>query len=97
MFYDVVFEFYDQYRCDLTPHMYHVKHSIFWVPVKCVGVSVEIFSKNAHVWCRSVKSEKLLCTECAGVPKLAEHKYSVHFTPKSIDMKNANSCEMNLQ
>ena len=26
--------------------------------------------------CGSVRSEELLCAECAGVPKLAAHKYS---------------------
>ena len=30
--------------------------------------------KNAHVWCGSVRDEKLLCTECASVPKLVAHK-----------------------
>ena len=46
------------------------------VGVKCAGVGVAKFSKNACVWCWSVRSEKLLCKECAGVPKLTAHKYS---------------------
>ena len=41
------------------------------VLVNCAGVGAAKFSKNAHVWCGSVQSEKLLCAECAGVPKLA--------------------------
>ena len=45
-------------------------------PVKCVGVGVENFSKNTHVRCGSVQSEKLLCAECADLPELAAHKYS---------------------
>ena len=56
--------------------MYHVKHSIFWVPMKCAVVGAENFSKSTHVQCGSVQSEKLLCAECVGVPKLASHKYS---------------------
>ena len=44
--------------------------------MKCAGVGVENFSKNTHVRCGSVRSEKLLCAECAGVPELAAHKYS---------------------
>ena len=44
--------------------------------MKCAGVGVENFSKNTHVRCGSVRSKKLLCAECAGVPKLAAHKYS---------------------
>ena len=56
--------------------VYHIKHSILGVPVKCAGVGVAKFSKNAHVRCGSVRSEKLLCAECVGVPKLAAHKYS---------------------
>ena len=44
--------------------------------MKCAGVGVENFSKNTHVWCGSVRSEKILCAECAGVPELAAHKYS---------------------
>ena len=46
--------------------------------MKCAGVGVAKFSKNTHVRCGSVRSEKLLCAECAGVPKLAAHKYSVN-------------------
>ena len=45
--------------------------------MKCAGVGVENFSKNTHVRCGSVRSEKLLCAECAGVPELAAHKYLV--------------------
>ena len=52
---------------------------MFWVLVKCAGVSVVKFSKNTHVQCGSVRSEKLLCAECAGVPKVATHKYSGNF------------------
>ena len=33
-------------------------------------------SKDAHVRCASVQSEKLLRAECARVPKLVAHKYS---------------------
>ena len=58
--------------CDV----YHIKNSIFGIPVKCAGVGVAKFSKNPHVRCGSVQSEKLLCAKCAGVPKLAAHKYS---------------------
>ena len=43
--------------------------------MKCAGVGVAKLSKNSHVWCGSVRSEKLLCAECAGVPKLAALKY----------------------
>ena len=46
--------------------------------MKCAGVGVAKLSKNAHVRCGNVRSEKLLCAECAGVPKLPAHKYSVH-------------------
>ena len=49
------------------------------VSVKCAGVGVAKIPKNTHVRCgsvRSVRSEKLLCAECASVPKLASHKYS---------------------
>ena len=46
------------------------------VSVKCAGVGVAKIPKNTHVRCGSVRSEKLLCAECAGVPKLAAHKYS---------------------
>ena len=42
--------------------------------MKCVGVAK--LSKTAHMRYSSVQSEKLLCAECAGVPKLAAHKYS---------------------
>ena len=51
-------------------------YSIFGVLVKCAGVGVAKLSKNKQVRCGSVRSEKLLCTECAGVPKLGAHKYS---------------------
>ena len=44
--------------------------------MKFAGVGVETFSKNTHVRCGSVRSEKLLCAECVGVPELAAHKYS---------------------
>ena len=53
------------------------KAFFFGVPVKCAGVGVAKFSKNAHVRC-----EKLLCAECVGVPKLAAHKYSVNIISK---------------
>ena len=86
MFYDIWFKFYDQFRCDLTPHMYIIKHSILGVSVKCVGVGAEKISINTHVQCGSVRSEKLLCAECAGVPKLAAHKYSVYL--EKIRWKN---------
>ena len=46
------------------------------LPLKCAGVGVAKNSKNAHVRCGSVRDEKLLCAECAGVPKLTVHKYS---------------------
>ena len=42
-----------------TTHIYHIKHSIFGVLVKCAGVGVAKFSENTHVWCGSVWSEKL--------------------------------------
>ena len=51
------------------------------VSVKCAGVGAAKFSKNRHVWCGSVWSEKLLCAEWAGVPKLAAHKYSAKSCP----------------
>ena len=44
--------------------------------MKYAVVGAENFSKNAHVRCGSVQDEKILCVECAGVPKLAAHKYS---------------------
>ena len=45
--------------------------------VCCVRVWVWLKkSRNTHVLCESVQDEKLLCAECAGVPKLAAHKYS---------------------
>ena len=56
--------------------MYHIKHSVFGVPLKCAGVGVAKFSENTHVRCGSVQSEKLLCAECAVVPKFAAPKYS---------------------
>ena len=54
-----------------TTYVYHINHSIFVVRVKCAGAGVAKFSKNAHVWCGSVGSKKLLCAESEGVPKLA--------------------------
>jgi len=45
--------------------------------VKCAGVGVVKFSKNTRVG-GSVRSEKLLWAECAGVPKVAAHKYSAN-------------------
>ena len=59
-----------------TTHVYRIKHSIFGFPAECAGVGAAKFSKITNVWCGSVQSEKLLCAECAGVPKLAAHKYS---------------------
>ena len=56
-----------------------MKHSIFGAPMKYVGVGAAKFSKNTHVRCGSVQSKKLLCAECAGVPKLAAHKYSGNY------------------
>ena len=32
--------------------------------------------ENTYVRCRGVGSEKLFCTECASMHKLAQHKYS---------------------
>ena len=52
------------------------------VPVKCAGVGVAKFSKNTHLRCWIVGSEKLLCAECAGVPKVAAHKYSGKYEKK---------------
>ena len=50
------------------------------LPLKCAGVGVVKKSRNTHVRCGSVRDEKLLCAECAGVPKLAAHKYSdIHY------------------
>ena len=46
------------------------------IEVKCADVGGAKFSKNVHVRCGSVPSEKLMCAECAGVPKLTPHKYS---------------------
>ena len=51
------------------------------VSVKCAGVGVAKIPKNTHVRCGSVQSQKLLCAECAGVPKFAAHKYSERFRP----------------
>ena len=59
--------------------------------LKCAGMGVARKSKNAHVRCGSVRNEKLLCAECADVPKVTAQKYSdlyiyqtlhciVHFT-----------------
>ena len=62
--------------CFDTTHVYHIKHFIFGVPVKCVGVGAAKFLNNTQVRCGSVRSEKLLCAVCAGVPKLAAHKHS---------------------
>ena len=44
--------------------------------MKCVGVGAAKFPKNTHVRWGVCGAKKLLCTECAGVPKLAAHKYS---------------------
>ena len=40
------------------------------VPLNCAGAGVVTSTINAH------EDEKLLCAECAGVPKLTAHKYS---------------------
>ena len=45
------------------------------LPLKCVGVGAAKNLKEVHVQCLSVRGEKLLCAECAGVPKLTAHKY----------------------
>ena len=42
--------------------------------MKCAGVGE--FSKHTHMRCGSVQREEVLFAECAGVPKLAAHKYS---------------------
>ena len=57
--------------------MYMVKQPIYMLPLKCAIAGAAKKSKNAHVWCGGVQDEKLLCAECAGVPKLTAHKYSV--------------------
>ena len=75
-----------------TTHVYHIKHSIFGVPVNCAGVGAAKFSKNAHVWCGSVRSEKLLCTECASVPKLAAHQYSDAQYHKLLNKSHICAC-----
>ena len=54
------------------------------VSVKCAGVGVAKIPKNTHVQCGSVRSEKLLCAECAGVPKLDTHKYSGYLRSMNI-------------
>ena len=61
-----------------------MKHFIFVVLVKCVGVGAAKFSKHAHVRCGNVWSKKLLFAERAGVPKLAAHKYSAVFSERFI-------------
>ena len=44
--------------------------------MKCASVGVVKKSRNTHLRCGSVRNEKLLCAECADVPKLAARKYS---------------------
>ena len=60
--------------------------------MKCAGVGAAKFSKNAHVRCGSVWSEKLLYAECEGVPKLALHKYSESIAISAIVCDVIKSC-----
>ena len=54
-----------------------MKLSIFVVFVKCADVGAAKFLKKRTCAVREcVRSEKPLCVECAGVPKLAAHKDS---------------------
>ena len=46
------------------------------LPWKCAGVGAAENSKSTHVRCGSVRVKKLLCAECADVPKLNAHNYS---------------------
>ena len=57
--------------------MYMIKQSIFMLMSKCAGMGAIKNFKNAHLRWVCVQDEKLLCTECAGVPKMTAHKYSV--------------------
>ena len=61
----------------LGPYRSDTKRPIFMLPWKCAGVGAAENSKNTDVRCGSVRVKKLLCAECAGVPKLTAHKYSV--------------------
>ena len=58
------------------PYVYDTKQPIFMLPLKCAVVGAVKKLRNTHVQCGSVRDEKLLCAECAGVAKLAAHKYS---------------------
>ena len=49
------------------------------VSVKCAGVGVAKIPKNTHVRCGSVRSEKLLCAECAVVPNLLHTNTLIYF------------------
>ena len=60
-------------------YVYDSNQPIVMLSLKCAVVGVAKNSKNTHVRYRSVRAEKLLCAECAGVPKLAALKYSVQF------------------
>ena len=63
--------------------------------MKCAGVGAAKFSKNAHVWCGSVRSKNLLCTECAGVPKLTAHKYSGKISLPLVALVKAFTLHLN--
>ena len=57
-------------------YVYDSNQPIFMLSLKCAGVGVAKNSKNTHVRGGSVRAEKLLCAEYAGMPKLTAHKYS---------------------
>ena len=53
------------------------KANNFYAPVEVFGCECgKKLKKNAYVRFGSVRDVKLFCGECAGVPKLAAHKYS---------------------
>ena len=59
--------------------------------VSVKGVGAAKFSKNAQVRCKSEQSKKLLCPECAGVPKLAAHKCSEFFIFYKCEIDQSHS------
>ena len=48
----------------------------FYAPIEVCGCGCgrKFYKLTCGMW--SVRDEKLLCAECAGVPKLAAHKYA---------------------
>ena len=64
-----------------------VSYKAFFFGIPFAGVGVAKFSKNTHMQCGSVQSEKLLCAECVGVPKLSVHKYSGGYGVKEEEIR----------